>query len=78
LYSSTNIIRQIKLRKMRWAEHVARKGEKRKVYKVLVGKPVRRIPLGRPRSRWQNGIRVDLTTDWLRGEGCGVDSAGQG
>jgi hypothetical protein len=58
LYSSINIIRQIKSRRMRWAGHVARMGEDRKVYKVLVGKPEEKRPLGRPRSRWEDGIRM--------------------
>jgi hypothetical protein len=60
---------------MRWAGHVARMGEKRKVYKVLVGKHEGKRPLGRPRHRWENGIRMDLG-DWLRG--CGLDSTGSG
>jgi hypothetical protein len=46
LYSSPNIIRQIKSRRMRWAGHVARMGEEREVYRVLVGKPVEKRPLG--------------------------------
>jgi hypothetical protein len=52
LYSSPNIIRLIKFRRMRWAEHVARMGETRKAYKILVGKPEGKRPLGRPRRRW--------------------------
>jgi hypothetical protein len=60
LYSSANIIRQIKSRRVRWAEHVARTGEKRKVYRVLVGKPEGKRPLGRPRRRWEDGIRLYL------------------
>jgi len=60
LYSSPNIIRQIKSRRMRWVGHVARMGEERKVYKVLVGKPKGKRPLGRPRHRWEDGIRMDL------------------
>jgi hypothetical protein len=60
LYSSPNIIRQIKSRRMRWAGNVAHKGEKRKVYKVLVGKPKRRRQLRRPRHRWEVGIKMDL------------------
>jgi hypothetical protein len=51
LYSSPNIIRQIKSRRMRWAGHVACMGEKRKMYRVLVGKPEGKRPLGRPRRR---------------------------
>jgi hypothetical protein len=45
---------------MRWAGHVARIGEERKVYEVLVGKPEGKRPLGSPRSRWEDGIRIDL------------------
>jgi len=51
LYCSPNIVRVIKSRRMRWAEHVARMGEERVVYRVLVGKPDGRRPLGRPRRR---------------------------
>jgi hypothetical protein len=51
LYSSTDIIRQIKSRRMRWAGHVARMGEEKKLYKVLVGKSEGKRPLGRPRRR---------------------------
>jgi hypothetical protein len=71
LYSSPDIIRQVKLRRMRWAGHVARMGEERKVYMVLVGKPKGKIPLGRPRHRWEDGIRMDLreigwrSVDWI-------------
>jgi hypothetical protein len=60
LYSSPDIIRQVKSRRMRWARHVIHMGEKKKVYKVLVGKPEGRRPLGRPRRRWEDGIRMDL------------------
>jgi len=66
LYSSPNIMRVIKSRRMRWTGHVARMGEKRGVYRVLVGKPEGRRPLGRPRHRWEDNIRMDL-----RGVGCG-------
>jgi hypothetical protein len=72
LYSSPDIIRQVKSRRMRWAGHVARMGEKRKVNKVLVGKPEGKRPLGRPRRRWEDGIRMDLReiglvgVDWIR------------
>ena len=52
LYSSPNIVRVIKWRRMRWAVHVARMGEERGVYRVLVGKPEGKRPLGRPRGRW--------------------------
>jgi hypothetical protein len=60
LYSSPDIIRQIKSRRMRWTGHVARMGEERKVYTVLVGKPEGNRPLVRPRRRWEDGIRMDL------------------
>jgi hypothetical protein len=60
LYSSPNIIRQIKSRKMRWAGHVALMGEERNLYKVLMGKPEGKRRLGRPRRRWEDGIRMDL------------------
>jgi hypothetical protein len=60
LYSSPDIIRQVKSRRMRWAGHVARMGEDRKVYKFSVGKPEGKRPLGRPRRRWEYGIRTDL------------------
>jgi hypothetical protein len=53
LYSSPDIIRTFKSRRMRWAEHVALMGEDRKVYKVLVGKPDGKRQLGRPRRRWE-------------------------
>jgi hypothetical protein len=60
LYSSPNIIRQIKLKRKKWGRHVARMGEDRKVYRVLVGKPEGKRPLGRPRRSWEDGIRMDL------------------
>jgi hypothetical protein len=60
LYSSPNIIRMIKSRRMRWAGHVARMGEKRNSYRILVGKPEGRRPLGRPRRRWVDNIKMDL------------------
>jgi hypothetical protein len=60
LYSSQNIIRQIKSRRMRWTGHVACMGEEREVYKVLVGKPEGKRPLRRPRRRWdQNEGEID-------------------
>jgi hypothetical protein len=60
LYSSPDIIRHIRSRKMRWAGHVARMGEGRNVYRVLMGKPEGKGPLGRPRRRWDDGIKMDL------------------
>jgi hypothetical protein len=69
LYSSPDIIRQIKSRRIRWAGHVARMGEETEVYKVLVGMPEGKRPLRRPRRRWEDGIRMDLRGDWLGGWG---------
>ena len=68
LYSSPNIVRVIKSRRMRWAGHVARMEEGRGVHKVLVGKPEGKIPLGRPRRRWEDNIKMDLDEV---GRGCG-------
>ena len=71
LYSSPNIARVIKSRIMRWAGHVARMGERRGVHMVLVGKPEGRRPLGRPRRRWKDNIKMDLQKvecedmDWI-------------
>jgi hypothetical protein len=75
LYSSPDIIRQIKSRKMRWAGHVARMREGRKVYRVLVGKPEEKRPVERPRHRWEYGIKMDLTQI---GWGGGADSPRSG
>jgi hypothetical protein len=73
LYSSPNIIRQIKSRRMRWAGHVARRGKGRKLYKVLMRKSERKGQLRRLRRSWEDGIRMDLReTDWE----CGVGSVG--
>ena len=60
MYFSPKIVRVIKSRKMRWAGHVGRMGEERGVYRVLVGKPEGRRPLGRPRRKWVDNIRMDL------------------
>jgi hypothetical protein len=71
LYSSPSIIRMMKSRRMRWAGHVARMGEKRNAYRILVGKPEGNRPPGRPRCRWENNIRMDLREigwggmDWI-------------
>ena len=71
LYSSPNIVRVIKSRRMRWAGHVARMGEERGAYRVLVGKTEGKRPLGRPRRRWVDNIRMDLQevgcgyVDWI-------------
>jgi hypothetical protein len=74
LYSSPNIILQIKSMRIRWAGHVALFGEERKLYKFMVGKSEGKILLGRPRRRWENGIRMNL-----REMGCeGVDPVSSG
>jgi len=71
LYSSPNIVRVIKSRRMRWAGHVARMGEGRGVYRVLVGKHEGKRPLGRPRRRWEDNNKMDLQEvgcggmDWI-------------
>jgi hypothetical protein len=71
LYSSPSIIRMIEARRMRWAGHVARMGEKRNAYSILVGKPEGKRPLGRPRRRWVDNIKTDLRVigwdgmDWI-------------
>jgi len=59
LYTSPNIVRVTKSRRMRWAGHVARMGEERGVYRVLMGKQEGKRPLGRPRRRWVDNIRTD-------------------
>jgi hypothetical protein len=71
LYSSPSIIREIKARRRRWAGHVARMGEVRGAYNILVGRPEGRRPLGRPTRRWQDNIKMDLgdigfgDVDWI-------------
>ena len=71
LYCSPNVVRVVKLRRMRWAGHVACMGERRGVYRVLVGKPEGKRPLGRPRCRWEDNIKMDLQElefggmDWI-------------
>ena len=60
LYCSPNIVRVIKWRRMRWAGHVARVEVGRVVHKVLVGKPEGKRPLGRPRRRWEDNVKMDL------------------
>jgi len=67
LYSSPNIVRVIKLRRMRWAEHARRMGERRGIYRVLVRKLERKDPLRRPRNRWEDDNKMDLQE-----VGCGV------
>jgi len=71
LYSSPVIVRVIKSRRMRWAGHVARMGEGGSVYRVLVGKPEGKSPLGRPKLSWEDNIKTDLQEvgcggrDWI-------------
>jgi hypothetical protein len=59
-YSSPSIARVIKSRMMRWTGHVARMGDKNNAYRILVGKPEGKRPLGRPRHRWEDNIKMDL------------------
>jgi hypothetical protein len=72
LYSSPNIVRVIKSRRMRWAGHVARMEEGRGVYRVLVGRPEGKRPLGRPRRGWEDNIKMDFRergidgTNWIQ------------
>jgi hypothetical protein len=69
LYSSLNIVRVIKSRRMRWAGHVARMEEGRGVYRVLVGRPEGKRPLGRPRRRLEDNIKMDFREMWRTGFG---------
>jgi hypothetical protein len=72
LYSSPNIVRVIKSRRMRWAGLAARMGEGRGVYRVLVGRPEGKRPLEKPRRRWEDNIKLDLReigideANWIR------------
>jgi hypothetical protein len=75
LYSSPNLFRVIKSRRMRWAGHVGRMGERGDVYRVLVGKTEGKRPLGKPKRRWEDNIKMDLRevgygvwtgSSWLR------------
>jgi hypothetical protein len=70
LYSSPNIVRVVKSRRMRWAGHVTRTGKGRGVYRILVGRPEGRRLLGRPRRRWEENMKMDLQevgwgVDWI-------------
>jgi hypothetical protein len=67
LYSSPNIVRVIKSRRMRWAGDVARMEEGRNVYRVLVGRPEGKRPLGRPRHMWEDNIKMDLVVIGIDG-----------
>ena len=72
LCSLPNIDGGIKSRRMRWAEHVERRGERRGIYRVLVGKPEGKSPLGRPRRRWEDNVKMGLqevgcgSMDWIK------------
>jgi hypothetical protein len=72
----TNIVRVIKSRRIRWVGYVARTGEERGVCRVLVGKPEGKRPLGKPRHRWEDNIRMELQEEecWS----YGLDWAGSG
>jgi hypothetical protein len=76
LYASPNIIRVIKSRKIGWAGHVAHMGEMRNAYRILVGNPKGKGPLGRHRRRWDDNIRMDLReircegVDWIHLDQC--------
>ena len=76
LYSLPNILRVVKSRRMRWAGHVARMGEGRFVHRVLVGKTEGKRPLGRPRPRWEDNIKMDLQE--VGGGLWGLDGVGSG
>jgi hypothetical protein len=71
LYSLPNIVWVVKSRRMRWVGHVVRMGEQRGVHRVLVGKPEGKMPMGRPRCRWEDNIKMDLQEvgeghgDWM-------------
>ena len=71
MYSSPNIIRNLKSRRLRWAGHVARMEQSKNAYRVLVGKPEGKIPLGRPRRRWEESIKMNwnemscVPGDWI-------------
>jgi hypothetical protein len=67
MYTSPNIIRVIKSRRMGWARHVARTGEMRNAHSILVGRPERKRSLGRPRHGWKDNIRLDVREMGLQG-----------
>ena len=76
LYSSPNIVRVMKSRRLSWAGHVARMKETRGLYRVMVGKPECKRQLGRPRRRWEDNIKVDIQE--VGCGGYGLDRAGSG
>jgi PAS domain-containing protein len=76
LYSSLNIVRVINSKRMIWAGHLARMGERRRVYRVLVGKPEGKRPLGRCKCRWEYNIKIGSSGSGMWG--CGLDRSGSG
>jgi hypothetical protein len=70
LYASPNIVRMIKSRRMRWAGNVARLGQGRGDYRVLIGRPESERPLGRPKRRWEDNIKLDLREIGIDGANC--------
>ena len=74
MYLSLNIVKVIKSRRLRWGGHVARMEEGRTTFKILTGKPTGKRPLGRPRHRWEDNIRMDLEEIGINA-GNWVDSA---
>ena len=70
MYRSSNIDRVIKSRRLTWASHVARMEEGRSVFKILTGKPTGKRPLGRPRRRWEDNIRMDLEEIGIKPRNC--------
>ena len=65
LYRSPNIVRVIKSRRLRWAGHIARMEEDRRAFKIFTGKPTGKRPLGRPKHRWEDYIRMILEENWV-------------
>jgi hypothetical protein len=78
LYSLPNIVRVVKSRRMRWAGHVVRMGEDRDVYRVLVGKPEGKRPLGRPRRRREDNIKDGSSGTWRGSWGLDGVASGEG
>jgi hypothetical protein len=76
LYSSPSKIRMIKSRRMRWAGHLAQMGQKRNAYRIFMRKPEGRRPLGRPRCKWVDNVKMDLRE--IRMGWCGLDWSGSG
>ena len=80
-YCSPNIVRVIKSRRMRWVKHVARMGKRRYVYRILVGKPEEKRPLGKHRRRWEDNIMIYLQKmrcegGWIGSSWLGIGTVG--